>query len=84
VSGGNPANVRFFWRHARDGAWHSLGDSASNKILSSWREPLKFGLLLDGPQGSQVTYSNYRAASSDVASNSMPASFMTAALANGD
>jgi hypothetical protein len=83
VSGGNAADVRFFWRHTGDGAWHRLGDSASNKVLSSWREPLKFGLLLDGPQGSQVTFSNYRAAASDMASNTMPGSYMTAALANG-
>jgi hypothetical protein len=73
VAGGNAADVRFFWRHTGDGAWHPLGDSESNKILASWREPLRFGLLLDGPQGSQVTFSNYRAASSNLASNSMPA-----------
>ena len=83
VTGGTAADIRFFWRHPGDSAWHPLGDAASNKILSSWREPLRFGLLLDGPRGSQVTFSNYRAASSDMASNSMPSNTMTAALANG-
>ncbi len=73
VSGGNAADVRFFWRHTGDGAWHPLGDSQSNQVLAGWREPLRFGLLLDGPQGSQVTFSNYRAGSSDLAGVSMPA-----------
>ncbi|MDQ2799540.1 MAG: hypothetical protein M3Y13_07860, partial [Armatimonadota bacterium] len=79
VTGGDAANVRFFWRHPGDNAWHPLGDSASNKILASWRQPLSFGLLLDGPQGSQVTFSNYRNASSDMAVNATP-NVMTAAL----
>ncbi len=83
VTGGNPADVRFFWRHPGDGAWHPLGDSASNKALSNWREPLRFGLLLDGPRGSQVTFSNYRAVNSDVASNTVPASLMMAGLVSG-
>lgn len=89
VTGGTATDVRFFWRHPGDSAWHPLGDAASNnKILSSWREPLRFGLLLDGPRGSQVTFSNYRADSSDMASNSIPSGVqagntMTASLVNG-
>jgi hypothetical protein len=73
VTGGNAADVRFFWRHTGDNAWHPLGDSESNKVLASWREPLRFGLLLDGPQGSEVTFSNYRAGGGDLARNSVPA-----------
>ena len=68
VTGGDAAEVRFFWRHRGDTAWHALGNSASNKALASWREPMHFGLLLDGPRGSQVTFSNYRAASTNEAS----------------
>ncbi len=62
VTGGDAAQVRFFWRHRGDSAWHPLGDEASNRVLATWSEPLHYGLLLDGPQGSQVTFSNYRAA----------------------
>ena len=83
VTGGTPADVRFFWRHQNDGTWHPLGDSESNTILTSWRKPLRFGLLLDGPQGSQVTFSNYRAAHSNVASYSLPSKTMLAMLVNG-
>ncbi len=83
VSGASASDVRFFWRHPGDKAWHPLGDSASNQILSSWREPLRFGLLLDGPQGSEVTFSNYRNASSDMASNVVAPGLMTASLIAG-
>lgn len=83
VAGGNASDVRFFWRHVGDGAWHPLGDTTSKEILSNWREPLRFGLLLDGPQGSQVTFSNYRAASTNLASISTPKNVMMAMLANG-
>ncbi len=83
VAGGNAADVRFFWRHVGDKSWKSLGDSATSKVLSNWREPLKFGLLLDGPQGSQVTFSNYRAGVAEVASNSLPGNSLTAALVRG-
>ncbi len=71
VVGGDAAQVRFFWRHNGDSAWHPLGDSASNKMLAKWSEPLHFGLLLDGPQGSQVTFSNYRAAGAGMSMTAM-------------
>ncbi len=83
VAGGTGTEVHFFWRHKGDISWHRLGDATSNKILASWREPLRFGLLLDGPQGSQVTFSNYRAADSTVASNFAAPAVMTAALVSG-
>jgi len=82
VAGGNGSDVSFFWRHVGDGAWHPLGGTAANEILTSWKEPLRFGLLLDGPQGSQVTFSNYRAASANLASISKPGTVMTAMLEN--
>ncbi len=63
VTGGNAASIRFFWRHRGDSSWHALGDQEVNTKLSSWREPLRFGLLLDGPEGSQVIFSNYQASS---------------------
>lgn len=75
VTGGDGIQVRFFWRHRRDSAWHPLGNSASTKMLAKWNEPLHFGLLLDGPQGSQATFSNYRAAGADTS--------MTATLRQG-
>ncbi len=61
VSGGGAEDVHFFWRHRGDGAWHSLGNAAVSRVLTAWQEPLRFGLLLDGPQGSEVIFSNYRA-----------------------
>lgn len=81
VLGGTPAEVRFFWRHAGDEAWHPLGNSGSTQVLANWREPLRFGLLLDGPQGSEVTFSNYRADPSNLARLATPA--LTASLRNG-
>ena len=84
VTGGSADNVRFFWRHPSDPVWHPLGDAASSKALASWNEPLRYGLLLDGPQGSQVTFSNFRAVNSDTASNvDVPAAAVTAALVQG-
>ncbi|MEO6830029.1 MAG: hypothetical protein ABI164_09465 [Acidobacteriaceae bacterium] len=83
VTGATPSDVRFFWRHPGDASWHPLGEAASSQaILSSWHQPLRFGLLLDGPQGSQVTFSNYRNAGSNLASNSVPR-FMAASLVGG-
>jgi hypothetical protein len=79
VSGNQASNVRFFWRHQGDSAWHPLGDADSAKLLNNWRDPVHFGLLLDGPQGSQVTFSNYRAVNADMARNSS----MTAPLTSG-
>ncbi|MGC1784572.1 MAG: hypothetical protein WA708_18760 [Acidobacteriaceae bacterium] len=76
VSGNQASSVRFFWRHQGDSAWHPLGDADSAKLLNNWRDPIHFGLLLDGPQGSQVTFSNYRAVSADMARNSMPATLI--------
>ncbi len=73
VTGGDASDVRFFWRHRGDSAWHPLGDQAVNGVLTSWKEPLRFGLLLDGPQGSEVTFSNYRASSANLASAAMQA-----------
>ncbi|MGO8720273.1 MAG: hypothetical protein ACLQMO_13830 [Acidobacteriaceae bacterium] len=73
VSGGDAADVRFFWRHQGDGAWHPLGDSAANRVLTNWQEPLRFGLLLDGPQGSEVVFSNYRASLANEANASLRA-----------
>lgn len=84
VTGGTPSQVRFYWRHQKDGAWHTLGTSASNAALSTWREPLSFGLLLDGPQGSEVTFSDYRAAVPTEALNVPQQDRMTAALAEGN
>lgn len=83
VSGSEPAHVHFFWRHRTDSAWHALGNAEMDKILSSWHQPLRFGLLLDGPQGSQVTFSNYRAGSTQMASVATDSPVMTAALTNG-
>lgn len=67
VSGNQASNVRFFWRHQGKGVWQPLGDADSAKSLANWRDPLRFGLLLDGPRGSQVTFSNYRDVSGDMA-----------------
>jgi hypothetical protein len=61
VSGGGAQDVQFFWRHRGDGAWHPLGNAAVSQALTAWQSPLRFGLLLDGPQGSEVVFSNYRA-----------------------
>ncbi|MGH9617003.1 MAG: hypothetical protein ACRD28_09710 [Acidobacteriaceae bacterium] len=60
VSGGQASDVRFFWRHQGDHAWQPLGGSAASGVLSQWQEPLRFGLALDGPAGSEVVFSNYR------------------------
>ena len=68
VSGGGARDVRFFWRHQGDSAWHPLGNTAVNRVLTAWQEPLRFGLLLDGPQGSEVVFSNYRASLANEAS----------------
>lgn len=72
VAGGNGSDVRFYWRHTGDGSWHALGNEETDRVLASWQEPLRFGLLLDGPQGSQVTFSKYRSAADAVASLTMP------------
>lgn len=73
VTGEDAASIRFFWRHPGDGAWHPLGDPSANEILTGWQKPLRFGLLLDGPLGSQVIFRNYRtAARSNVAFNFAP------------
>ena len=61
VSGGGTDDVHFFWRHRGDGAWHSLRNATVSRVLTAWQEPLRFGLLLDGPQGSEAVFSNYRA-----------------------
>lgn len=61
VSGGGAEDVHFFWRHRGDGAWHPLGNAAVSGVLTAWQEPVRFGLILDGPQGSEVVFSNYRA-----------------------
>ena len=71
VSGGDASDVRFFWRHLGDSAWHPLGDSAANRVMTNWQGPLRFGLLLDGPQGSEVVFSNYRASLANEASASL-------------
>jgi hypothetical protein len=73
VSGGDAADVRFFWRHQGDSVWHPLGNSATNHVLTGWQEPLRFGLLLDGPQGSEVVFSNYRASLANEANASLQA-----------
>ena len=70
VSGGSN-DVRFFWRHQGDSAWHSLGTAAVGRVLTAWQEPLRFGLLLDGPQGSEVVFSKYRASLANEASASL-------------
>jgi hypothetical protein len=71
VSGGGAGDVRFFWRHQGDSAWHPLGNAAVSHVLTAWQEPLRFGLLLDGPQGSEVVFSNYRASLANEASASL-------------
>ncbi|MGB7199993.1 MAG: hypothetical protein WBG23_16920 [Acidobacteriaceae bacterium] len=71
VSGGGAQDVRFFWRHRGDSAWHPLGNAAVGRVLTTWQEPLRFGLLLDGPQGSEVVFSNYRASLANEASASL-------------
>ena len=71
VSGGDAQDVRFFWRHQGDSAWHPLGNTAVSQVLTAWQEPLRFGLLLDGPQGSEVVFSNYRASLANEASASL-------------
>jgi hypothetical protein len=71
VSGGGAQDVRFFWRHQGDSAWHPLGNAAVSRVLTAWQEPLRFGLLLDGPQGSEVVFSNYRASLANEASASL-------------
>lgn len=64
VTGEEASQARFYWRHPGDAAWHGLGgESTADSTLASWHGPLHFGLLLDGPQGSQVTFSNYRTGS---------------------
>ena len=80
VVGGTPSTVRFFWRHPGDSSWHGLGSAASDQALVGWNQPLRFGLLLDGPQGSQVTFSNYRAANAGMASVLAAPRVMTASL----
>ncbi|MHB1936902.1 MAG: beta-xylosidase family glycoside hydrolase [Acidobacteriaceae bacterium] len=69
---GSAGDVRFFWRHQGDSAWHPLGNAAVSRVLTAWQEPLRFGLLLDGPQGSEVVFSNYRASLANEASASLP------------
>lgn len=71
VSGGDAAQVRFFWRHRGDKEWHPLGNAASNQVLATWHEALHYGLLLDGPQGSQVTFSNYHSVNQGPAMTAM-------------
>ncbi|MES2221134.1 MAG: hypothetical protein V4587_09235 [Acidobacteriota bacterium] len=71
VSGGGAQDVHFFWRHQGDTGWHSLGNAAVSRVLTAWQEPLRFGLLLDGPQGSEVVFSNYRASLANEASASL-------------
>lgn len=84
VASGNGSDAQFYWRHKGDRAWHQLGNDASDKVLASWREPLRFGLLLDGPQGSQVTFSNYRAAGSSVAAVTVAPAIMAQSLVGGE
>lgn len=68
VTGGNGTPARFFWRHKGDAAWHALGSNHTDAVVASWREPVRYGLLLDGPRGSEVTFSNFRSSGSDMAS----------------
>lgn len=84
VTGGTPVDVRFYWKHQKDGAWHVLGDAGSSAVLSGWHTPLTFGLLLDGPQGSEVTFSDYRSALTGMAANEPSPSPMTAVLIAGE
>lgn len=62
VSGGSAASARFYWRHKDDKDWHGLGLPAANTALANWKGPMRFGLLLDGPRGSAVTFTGYHAA----------------------
>lgn len=80
VTGGNGTPARFFWRHKGDASWHALGSNHSDAVVASWREPVRYGLLLDGPRGSEVTFSNFRSSASDMAN----AGTMTAALVSGE
>jgi hypothetical protein len=72
VASSSGSDARFYWRHTGDSSWHALGDGAANQVVAGWRAPLRFGLLLDGPQGSQVTFSKYRSAANAIASLRMP------------
>lgn len=69
VSSNHANSVRFFWRHQGHGSWQPLGDADTAKLISNWPDPARFGLLLDGPRGSQVTFRNYRDISGDMARN---------------
>lgn len=65
VIGGENSGSRFFWRHRGDRQWHPLGASSADKLMAGWHQPMHLGLLLDGPRGSQATFSNYRTMSAD-------------------
>ncbi|HUZ04911.1 MAG TPA: hypothetical protein VMU62_06120 [Acidobacteriaceae bacterium] len=65
VTGGSPTDVRFFWRHQGEQTWHAFGDPASYADLSNWHQSMRFGLLVDGPMGSQADFSDYREAASE-------------------
>ena len=65
VTGGSPTEVRFYWRHQGEQTWHAFGDPASYADLSDWHQSMRFGLLVDGPMGSQADFSNYREAASE-------------------
>lgn len=65
VIGEQKDNARFFWRHRGDKQWHPLGSSSSDTLLASWHRPMHLGLLLDGPRGSQATFTDYHTFSAD-------------------
>jgi hypothetical protein len=62
VTGGSISEVRFFWRHQGEASWHAFGNPASYANLSKWNQSMRFGLVVDGPMGSQAEFSNYREA----------------------
>lgn len=65
VTGGSIADVRFYWRHQGDRNWHAFGDPATYANLSDWHQSMRFGLLVDGPMGSQADFSDYREAAAE-------------------
>ena len=60
VIGGSIPNARFYWRYKRERVWHVFGNPASYAHLSHWPRSAFFGLLVDGPLGSQAVFREYQ------------------------
>lgn len=59
VAGGKNGQVQFFWRHQGEKAWHAFGSAADCAGLSQEGQPMRFGLVVDGPLGSQAEFRDY-------------------------